>query len=113
MKLTSKINNDIKKVFRLKGSKLDFNTVESLHATLDALDPHNSKENVNAAYHCRPDDEGKLKKFSSRAKCTQYAKYACIYENARRIFSDVYHNCKEVYSVGKNARPKVTPMYTV
>ncbi|CAB3226661.1 unnamed protein product [Arctia plantaginis] len=58
LKLTSKINNDIKKVFRLKGSRLDFNTVESLHATLDALDPNNSKENVNAAYYCRPDDEG-------------------------------------------------------
>lgn len=66
LKFTSKITNDIKKVLRRKGSKLDMDTTESLNATLDLMNPPMA-QHVNLTYYCRPIDEGKTK-FSSKVK---------------------------------------------
>ncbi|XP_026733704.1 uncharacterized protein LOC113498023 isoform X2 [Trichoplusia ni] len=57
LKFTSKITNDIKKVLRRKGSKLDMDTTESLNATLDLMNPPMA-QHVNLTYYCRPIDEG-------------------------------------------------------
>lgn len=69
LKFTSKITNDIKKVLRRKGSKLDLDTTESLNATLDLMHPPMA-QHVNMTYYCRPIDEGKMR-FSSKVNDIQ------------------------------------------
>ncbi|KAH9635781.1 hypothetical protein HF086_001780 [Spodoptera exigua] len=57
LKFTSKVTNDIKKVLRKRGSKLDRNTVELLHAALNAMHPPMT-QHVNGTYQYRHLDEG-------------------------------------------------------
>ncbi|KAL0880288.1 hypothetical protein ABMA27_002742 [Loxostege sticticalis] len=58
---SSKVTNDIKKVIKKKSSLLEYDTIESLNATLNLLNPPLT-QNVNVTYYCKPIDEGVGKK---------------------------------------------------
>lgn len=60
---SSKISNDIKKVLRKKAPFLEYDTVESLNATLNLLNPPLAQNCTSVAYYCKSIDEGKQKKF--------------------------------------------------
>lgn len=107
------------------------NTIEALHATLDAMQDNNVTE-YNTLY-TMPGDEGKQKKFCSKTKCTQYSSVrpACVptarececssktmctqylsqCESLRGIFGNVYHKSNEVTKADKTRR-KISPIYT-
>ncbi|CAG9787684.1 unnamed protein product [Diatraea saccharalis] len=57
----SKITNDLKKVIRRKSSMLEMETIESLNATLNLLNPPLT-QNLNITYYYKPIDEGIGKK---------------------------------------------------
>lgn len=59
---SSKVTNDIKKVIKKRSSFLEYDTIESLNATLNLLNPPLT-QNVNVTYYCKPIDEGKQNKF--------------------------------------------------
>ncbi|XP_063826826.1 uncharacterized protein LOC135076274 [Ostrinia nubilalis] len=61
LNFSSKVSNDIKKVIRKKSAFIEFETVESLNATLNLLNPPLS-QNINVTYYCKPIDEGVGKK---------------------------------------------------
>ncbi|KAJ8723238.1 hypothetical protein PYW08_003150 [Mythimna loreyi] len=56
LKYTSKITNDIKKVIRKKGAKLDDDILETLKATLNLMHPQMT-QNINFAHYSRQNDE--------------------------------------------------------
>lgn len=62
MNYSSKVTNDIKKVIKKRSSFLEYDTIESLNATLNLLNPPLT-QNVNVTYYCKPIDEGKQNKF--------------------------------------------------
>lgn len=71
LRYTSKITNDIKKVLRTKGRKLEQITVDTLRATLNMIHPQMT-QNVNFAHYSRQNDEGKQKKIPTETdNCTQ------------------------------------------
>ncbi|KOB71618.1 Uncharacterized protein OBRU01_13449 [Operophtera brumata] len=61
LKFSSKITNDIKKVLRKKVSSLEFETLETLNATLNLMHPPIAQFS-NVTYYCKPADEGFGKK---------------------------------------------------
>lgn len=70
MNYSSKVTNDIKKVIKKKSSLLEYDTIESLNATLNLLNPPLT-QNVNVTYYCKPIDEGKQNKFIASIKGTE------------------------------------------
>ncbi|XP_059057563.1 uncharacterized protein LOC131851135 isoform X4 [Achroia grisella] len=96
LNFSSKITNDIKKLLRKKASKLDFDTTETLNATLNVLHPP-LDQHVNITYYCKPVDQGNHKMFIR----SQYVK-PC----KDRI------NYQHVAIQTNSRRLKITPIYT-
>lgn len=103
LKFSSKITNDLKKVIRKKASKLEFDTLESLNATLNLMHPPLA-QHINVTYYCQPADEGN-KKFSKKNYQSPYKYHRGITET-QTYRAEVFNN----YCI---KRPKITPVYTV
>lgn len=104
LKLSSKITNDLKKVIRKKASKLEFDTLESLNATLNLMHPPLA-QHINVTYYCKPADEGN-KKFNKKH-------YESPYKKRYRSVSETQTYKDEVYNIYSMKRPKIVPAYTV
>ena len=64
LKYTTKITNDIKRVLKKGGKKLDEDIVQTLRTALNLIVPPLS-QTVNMTYYSRHNDEGKLKNIST------------------------------------------------
>lgn len=102
LKFSSKITNDLKKVIRKKASKLEFDTLESLNATLNLMHPPFAQHS-NVTYYCKPADEGN-KKFSKKHYESPY-KYCKSVTETQTYRAEVLNH----YSI---KRPKIIAVYT-
>lgn len=102
LKFSSKITNDLKKVIRKKASKLEFDTLESLNATLNLMHPPLA-QHLNVTYYCKSADEGN-------------EKYKKHYESPYKYYRSVTETQKYRAEMPINyykKRPKIIPVYTV
>ncbi|XP_059057562.1 uncharacterized protein LOC131851135 isoform X3 [Achroia grisella] len=77
LNFSSKITNDIKKLLRKKASKLDFDTTETLNATLNVLHPP-LDQHVNITYYCKPVDQALTNKIVNAL--VEYREYMTLDE---------------------------------
>lgn len=102
LKYTSKVTNDIKKILRKKGAKLDIDTVELLNAVLKVMHPPMTNH-INGTYQYRHLDEGKeIKKFSTETQSNPSEN-----PSQRDVSSNVEVNIDDL-----TKRKKIVPMYT-
>ncbi|XP_031766591.2 uncharacterized protein LOC113509726 isoform X2 [Galleria mellonella] len=77
LNFSSKITNDIKKVLKKKASKLGYDTIETLNATLNLLHPP-LPEHINVTYYCKPVDQALGNKTVNAL--VQYRQYMTLHE---------------------------------